>query len=120
MKSQVNSTGARPRWSILSWSLGMLLILNGGGPAPAQTSSISRMRPSMPVRADQVPGFPVKERYKAWRRELEFRQRPKPGPEPIRAVDQALAESVLLDESFDGATFPPAGWSSRLVAGTPA
>jgi hypothetical protein len=98
----------------------LLALLLWWSTAAAQPPKESRLRPSYPVGVDRFPGFSIKEQYRRWRRELESRNQAKPLPEPVRSPDGTLAESFLIDEGFEGATFPPSGWSSKVVAGTSA
>jgi hypothetical protein len=61
----------------------------------------------------------LKEMYREWRRSNEKRNAGRTAATSGQVPVGPQLQSVLIDEGFEGATFPPAGWSKGVLAGSP-
>ena len=85
----------------------------------AQVKLDDRLQPAMHTAIGRIPksGLSEKELYKQWRKTQDSKNLKKIQRNQIH--QKLFPETVLLDEGFEGGTFPPSGWTNVVVTGDP-
>ena len=107
MGHNLEPSGLGFRWLLVPISVGLILVLSYWNTVAAQPIKDRRLRPAAPIPVNQAPHLSEKEQYKRWRSEQDNRNRVKLRTEPLRAANEVSAETLLINEGFEGVTFPP-------------
>lgn len=103
-----------------AWVMLLAILVSAGGSAQGYRKShpADRGKPRGISISDPRSISPtLKQAYSAWRartRQLKLQNNP---PAPTPSADGLI--TTLIDEGFEGAVFPPAGWSSVVLEGSP-
>ncbi len=99
----------------------LLLAVPLSGILLAQQSVFQRPKPGPSSLSGQIPnpGISEKKRIRQWRREQDALNRSRMNVKDLDQARETESTSLLIDEGFEGATFPPAGWTSVVVSGSP-
>ena len=99
--------------------LGLFIITLSLNLCPAQSKTTNNQISAHRVNQSNVPksSYPEKELYKRWRMRKEIINQSAKFLQAQRSISSV--SSLLIDEGFESDTFPPQGWLSVIVEGSP-